>query len=84
MSITLLSSPLQGFTDFKFRNAFHKYFGGIDTFYAPYIRLDKKLVIKSSYQRDLQPENNNTLNVIPQVMTNDADDFCLLLNIFKI
>ncbi|NQW35817.1 MAG: tRNA-dihydrouridine synthase family protein [Flavobacteriales bacterium] len=79
MSITLLSSPLQGFTDFKFRNAFHKYFGGIDTFYAPYIRLDKKLVIKSSYQRDLQPENNNTLNVIPQVMTNDADDFLFVV-----
>lgn len=75
MSVTLLSSPLQGFTDFRFRNAFQQYFGGIDTFYAPYIRLDKKLTIKSSYQRDLQIENNSTLTVIPQVMTNDADDF---------
>ncbi|MDP5078811.1 MAG: tRNA-dihydrouridine synthase family protein, partial [Nonlabens sp.] len=36
MSFTLLSSPLQGFTDYRFRNAFHKHFGGIDTFYAPY------------------------------------------------
>ncbi|GAL64472.1 probable transcriptional regulator [Algibacter lectus] len=32
MAFTLLSSPLQGFTDFRFRNAFHHYFGGIDTF----------------------------------------------------
>lgn len=75
MSLTLLSSPLQGFTDFRFRNAFHKYFGGIDTFYSPYIRLNGKMVIKSSYQRDLQLENNNTLEVIPQVMTNDPDEF---------
>jgi len=53
MAFTLLSSPLQGFTDFRFRNAFHHYFGGIDTFYAPYIRLNGKLKIKQSYQNDL-------------------------------
>lgn len=75
MAITLLSSPLQGFTDFRFRNAFHHYFGGIDTFYAPYIRLNGKLKIKQSYQNDLLPENNTTLELIPQVITNDADEF---------
>ena len=75
MNYTLLSSPLQGFTDFRFRNAQNKIFGGIDTFYAPYIRLNGKLVIKSSYQRDLLPENNSTLEVIPQIITNDADEF---------
>ncbi|HEA79160.1 MAG TPA: tRNA-dihydrouridine synthase family protein, partial [Maribacter sp.] len=79
MSVILLSSPLQGFTDFRFRNAFHKYFGGIDTFYAPYIRLNGKMVIKNSYQKDLQPENNTTLEVIPQVMTGDADEFLFVI-----
>ncbi|MDX8554669.1 tRNA-dihydrouridine synthase family protein [Tenacibaculum sp. 1B UA] len=75
MSFTLLSSPLQGFTDFRFRNAQQKYFGGIDTYYAPYIRLNGKFKIKSSYERDLLPENNTTLTVIPQVITNDAEEF---------
>lgn len=75
MKDTLLSSPLQGFTDYKFRNAFHKYFGGIDTFYAPYIRLNGKFVIKNNYQRDILPKNNSSLTVIPQIMTNDADEF---------
>ena len=75
MSYTLLSSPLQGFTDFRFRNAQNKIFGGIDTYYAPYIRLNGKMVIKSSYQRDLLPENNSSLEVIPQIITNDADEF---------
>ena len=75
MSFKLLSSPLQGFTDFRFRNAQNKYFGGIDTFYAPYIRLNGKLKIKSSNERDLLPNNNATLEVIPQVITNDADEF---------
>ena len=75
MSTTLLSSPLQGFTDFRFRNAFNRYFGGIDTFYSPYIKLNGKLVIKGSYERDILPENNTTLEVIPQIITNDAEEF---------
>jgi tRNA-dihydrouridine synthase len=79
MSTTLLSSPLQGFTDFRFRNAFHRYFGGIDTFYSPYINLNGKLVIKGSYERDILPENNTTLEVIPQIITNDAEEFLFVV-----
>jgi tRNA-dihydrouridine synthase len=79
MSSTLLSSPLQGFTDFRFRNAFHHYFGGIDTFYSPYIKLNGKLVIKGSYERDILPENNTTLEVIPQIITNDAEEFLFVV-----
>ncbi len=80
MSLTLLSSPLQGFTDFRFRNAFNHYFGGIDTFYAPYIRFNSKLIIKNSYQIDLQIENNTELEVIPQIMTNSADEFLFVVD----
>ena len=71
----IISSPLQGFTDYRFRNALHKYFGGVDIFYAPYIRLNGRMIIKPGYQKDLQIKNNNTLNVIPQVMTNSAEEF---------
>ncbi|WP_372792356.1 tRNA dihydrouridine synthase [Lutibacter sp.] len=83
MSYKLLSSPLQGFTDFRFRNAFNNYFGGIDTFYSPYIRLNGKLVIKPAYERDILPENNVELEVIPQVITNDADEFLFVANYVK-
>ncbi|ESU19640.1 hypothetical protein FCR2A7T_18000 [Flavobacterium cauense R2A-7] len=83
MSATLLSSPLQGFTDFRFRNAFHKYFGGIDTFYSPYIKLNGKLSIKGSYERDILPENNDTLQVIPQIITNDAEEFLFVAKYVK-
>ena len=82
-NLTLLSSPLQGFTDFHFRNAFHHYFGGIDTFYSPYIRLNGKLVIRGAYERDILPENNDTLNVIPQIMTNDADEFLFVVKFIQ-
>ena len=83
MSCTLLSSPLQGFTDFRFRNAFHHYFGGINPFYSPYIRLNGKLEIKPAYERDILPKNNTTLEVIPQIMTNDADEFLFVAKYVK-
>lgn len=83
MNTTLLSSPLQGFTDFRFRNAFHKYFGGIDTFYSPYIKLNGKLVVKGSYERDILPENNDTLQVIPQIITNDSEEFLFVAKYVK-
>lgn len=79
MSYQLLSSPLQGFTDAIFRNAQQKYFGGIDTFYAPYIRFNRKLIIKESYKRDLDPAANTSLELIPQVMTADAEHFIFVV-----
>lgn len=71
----LISSPLQGFTDFRFRNAFQQFFEGVDIFYAPYIRFNGRLEIKGLYQKDLQLKNNLKRNIVPQVMTCNADEF---------
>ena len=73
--IRLHSSPLQGFTDFRFRNAFQKYFGGIDQYMAPYIRLKGKLEIKPANERDILPANNQNLDLIPQIITKDVKEF---------
>ena len=73
--LTIYSSPLQGFTDFRFRNAFQRFFGGIDRYIAPYIRVNGKTEIKKSNERDILPENNRSLDLIPQIITKDADEF---------
>ena len=83
MEIKLLSSPLQGFTDYIFRNAFDKYFGGIGKFYAPYIRLRGKLEIKSSQIKDIDQENNKDIYLIPQIMTKSVDEFLFIANFVK-
>lgn len=78
--IQLYSSPLQGFTDFRFRQAFQSYFGGIDRFIAPYIRVKGKHEIKPARERDLLPENNQGLDLIPQLISRDADEFISVAN----
>ena len=72
---TIHSSPLQGLTDFRFRNAFQQFFGGIDKYIAPYIRLNGKHEIKPANERDILPANNSSLDIIPQIITKDADEF---------
>jgi tRNA-dihydrouridine synthase len=83
MTYTIFSSPLQGITDFRFRNTYQKYFGGIAAYYAPYIRLQGPLEIKASEKRDILPENNKGTALVPQVMTNDADEFLFVANEVK-
>jgi tRNA-dihydrouridine synthase B len=73
--IRLHSSPLQGYTDFRFRNAYHRYFRGIDQYMAPYIRIKGSLEIKPAHERDILPANNPSMDLIPQVMAKDPEAF---------
>ena len=71
-------APIQGITDFRFRNVFNQHFKGVDFYYAPYIRMDKGLIIPKARQKDVDPKNNEGLNLIPQVMSNDVDELLFL------
>ena len=71
-------APIQGITDYFFRSAFARFFDGVDYFYTPYLRLTKGQKIKPSQYKDVLPENNNELPIIPQIMTNNRSDFLFL------
>jgi len=73
-------APLQGFTDFHFRNAYQKYFGNVDQYFSPWIKLDGEGKLKNSQIRDVRSGNNQGIKLIPQVMCNNANDFLYLAN----
>lgn len=75
MSLKLSIAPIQGITDYVFRNAYDQYFTGVDKYYAPYLRLEKNLQFKNSKLKDILPENNSVYGLIPQIMTNSAVEF---------
>ena len=35
-------APLQGYTEAIYRNAHDAFFGGVDTYYTPFVRLEKR------------------------------------------
>jgi tRNA-dihydrouridine synthase len=76
----LALAPLQTYTDFHFRNAIHDVYGGIDKYYAPYLKLNNDGTIKNTPKIDILPENNALTNIIPQLMACNSDDFFVMAN----
>ena len=77
MQTRISLAPLQGLTDFIFRNTYNKFFTGIDVAYSPYIRIERG-DIRRSKLRDIEPENNNGIKLIPQILTNNTEEFIFL------
>ncbi len=73
-------APLQGFTEYPYRNSLDKIIGGVDKYYTPYLRLQNDKTLKKKQIKDILPENNTT-NVIPQILVNNSNDFIYLAKI---
>lgn len=75
-------APLQGYTDYIFRNAFGKYFGGIDVYYTPFIRWEKG-GCRNKDLRDIQPELNSVPRLVPQILPGSLEEFRFLTEIVR-
>ncbi len=76
-------APMEGITGHVYRNAYKKYFDDIDKYFTPFIVPNQSLSLKTKELRDLLPENNVGLNIVPQILTNDAEGFILTANKLK-
>ena len=76
----LYMAPMKGFTDYLFRRVFCEHFGGFDLAVAPFITTKQGQRIKRKYVKDVLPENNTHLPVIPQILSKSAGDFIVLAN----
>lgn len=76
--ITIILAPLQGYTDVTFRNVFANHFSGVDEAVAPFISTMGQMRLKPSRIKDVAPENNKNLSVVPQILGNVPEDFIFL------
>ena len=65
-------APMEGITTFIYRNAFARYYGGIDKYFTPFLS-NKSLSHKEI--NEVSPEHNTGLAVIPQILTNQTEVF---------
>lgn len=68
-------APLEGITSAPYRQAHHRHFSGVDRYYAPFISPTVHHVFTPREERDLLPEHNQGVPVIPQLLTRNAEDF---------
>ena len=70
-------APMEGVTNYVFRKVYIKHFSGVDKFFTPFITPHMKGFSKSELM-ELNSEYNKGQYLIPQILTNSAEDFLKL------
>lgn len=68
-------APLEGITTYIFRNAFNAIYGSADKYFAPFISPSEKCPMTPRERKDIAPENNAGINLVPQILTCKSDCF---------
>lgn len=66
---------MEGVTSYLYRNVHAACFPGVDRYYSPFIAPDSSGRFKGSVLRDILPENNRDIDLVPQVLCNTAEAF---------
>lgn len=74
-------APLQGFTDAPYRNAHETIFGGVETYYTPFVRLEKG-DFRNKELREIEPGNNTVQHLIPQLIAATPDELRKIITLF--
>ena len=70
-------APMQGLTDWIFRESFYQHIGQFDKTFAPFIRVQNGDFYHPSQCHDILPVHNTFQKPIPQFLGNDAASFQL-------
>lgn len=82
MSIPIHFAPLQGYTDDVYRRIHHELIGGIQTYYTSFLRMEGGGV-RSKDMRDIRPEFNEGVPVVPQIIVKSMKEFEFLTDIVE-
>ena len=65
-------APMEGITDGILRRAHQEIFGGVDIYCLPFHKLTQSMSLLTREKRDVAPEENRGMNVLPQALTRDS------------
>ncbi len=68
-------APMEGITGAAFRRLHHEYFPGVDRYYAPFLSPTKDHLLTPRELREILPQNNEGVNLVPQILTKVPEDF---------
>lgn len=76
-------APMEGITGHIYRRAFQKFFPAPNKYFTPFISPDGNKILRNKEKRDVLPENNAGMQVVPQIITNRADYFLMAAEYLK-
>ena len=71
-------APMEGLTYSEYRSLHARYFPGVDRYFAPFLAPDGQGRVKASALRELEPERNPGIRLVPQILCSRPEAFLLL------
>ena len=78
---TLSVAPLRGITNSTFRNVYASLFEGIDYALAPFVSATAGKKVNLSVLKDILPDKNTAMPLIPQIIGANPADVKMMLNV---
>lgn len=76
-------APLEGLTNFTYRNTYANYYKSVDKYFSPFLIANSAGSLNKKSKRDIDKKNNQNINLVPQLLTNDANVFNIVANKLK-
>ena len=73
-------APMEGITTYIYRSTFEKYYGGIHRYYTPFLA---SMHLSTREKNEVLPEHNEGMTLIPQILSNRADEFLEITKALK-
>lgn len=68
-------APMEGITGYIFRTVRHRYYDDVEEYYSPFLSPDANTCWGKREYRDILPENNEGIRLIPQIMASRSEYF---------
>lgn len=68
-------APMEGITGYIYRNAYHQIFLPMEKYFSPFLAPNQSRSLKTRELQDILPENNPGIPLVPQILTNQWEDF---------
>ena len=68
-------APMEGITKATFRRTYHAHFKSMDKYFTPFLCPHTKRDLTTKEKKEILPENNEGMYVVPQILTNQAEGF---------
>lgn len=76
-------APMEGITGYVFRNVYHSCFPAMDKYFTPFLSPNQNGTLSPKEYRDVRPDHNEGMHVVPQILTNRAEDFIATARLLK-
>ncbi len=76
-------APLEGITTNIYRKVYHKHYAAMDKYFTPFLVPHEKKGFSTKEKREILPEYNEGMYLVPQILSNKAEDCIVTIEKFK-